>query len=62
MGARGRRRERRGCGQTVKEGKWGSLTVVKGIYTLTTQILRARSGDSGKPGRSGKKFWSLRSP
>jgi hypothetical protein len=54
MGERGRQRERRGCGQTVKEGEWGPLIAVKGIYTFTTQTLRARSGDFGKPGLSGK--------
>jgi hypothetical protein len=42
--------ERRGRGETVKERKETFFTVVKGIYTLTTRSLRARSGISGKPG------------
>jgi hypothetical protein len=43
-----------GRGQSVKEGEWGLLTAVKGIYNFTTRTLRARSGISGKPGHSGK--------
>jgi hypothetical protein len=54
MGERGRRLERRGCDQTVKGGKWGPLTAVKGIYTLTTRTLWARFGVFGKPGLSEK--------
>jgi hypothetical protein len=43
-------------GGTVKElsgGETRIFTAVKGFYTLKTRSLRARSGESGKPGVSG---------
>jgi hypothetical protein len=36
--------------------KRGVFTAVKGFYTLITRSLRARSGESGKPGVSGPNF------